>query len=305
MSDDAENKLRAAAIEYIETTDEDGVNWIYSYQDLANTFGVSKTSVRRFEYVMTRLIKKQIVIQMFINTLYRHVAALKKKLSDDDKAEELSDTQAVNRKGGRPRVITQFVKDKLTQEAQQRDLSKNSFTRESLMHRANELVLEEARKIGKNAYAVTQLSASSFKRLRKEVTPEIVPAARPQNQRRLEALMDALNHISLAAMWPVVAQLPSGAMINPRNAFNTDKMSLLAETSNDDLCQLYLAQGSKQKLRKLGLSPSTTITRPRASHKKRGIGLTVLTRADGVMCAVVVEFKDYAFKEVKYYQVRN
>ena len=68
----------------------------------------------------------------------------------------------------------------------------------------------------------------------------------PQNERRLEALLDVANTISMAAGMSAVVQNPDGTVVQPNQIYNTDKTCLKLET--DGKGKIYLAAGSKKKL---------------------------------------------------------
>ena len=113
--------------------------------------------------------------------------------------------------------------------------------------------------------------------------------------------MDILNHIFLAAIWPSVAE-----DVSPQRAFNVDGTSMLLEASEraDDNI-LYMAAGSKAKLKKMKLNPAQTLAKRSVPFKKRGVSLTVQTRGDGPLTTVIVKIKDRVFKNIKTIKVSD
>jgi hypothetical protein len=80
--------------------------------------------------------------------------------------------------------------------AQNRDISKNSFTNKTLRITLTELKKAELIQNGGNQYSfIKKFSNTSFWRLKNEVLPERVITTANQNQRHFEALIDLRNHI--------------------------------------------------------------------------------------------------------------
>lgn len=200
-------------------------------------------------------------------------------------------------KQGRPTTVTQEILDQMVLKAQQKDRAKDSFTKETLDDWLFDQLKREARKNGKNDHNVERVPSQTLRRYISKYLPEKCKAA-TQNERRFEALMDAVNHINFAAMWPAV--VGSGdSTIPARNMFNLDATSILLEAGGDDKVRLVLAKGSTKELKEKGLNPSTTRTRTQASLKKRGISVVALTCADGSLTCVIVKIKDRNFEKVE------
>ena len=204
---------------------------------------------------------------------------------------------------GRPPIISKSIRDILKAEAVVRDRSKQSFTLTTFIERLKVLRLEEAKKLKISQSSIKDLSRMTLQRLMEDVTPESTASGRSQNQRRFEALTDGLNHISLAAMWPAVVNPGKGDEILACRMFNFDATAIMLETSSNSNTTLYMAEGSKEMLKKLGFTPATTASKEEGSYKRRCVSLTALTRADGVLSGVIVKFKDYSFKKTGIYKV--
>lgn len=206
--------------------------------------------------------------------------------------------------GGREAAVSPDVMKALSARAQERDTSKNSYTSASFR-----VDLEEERKLdaasrGRNTMMVAPLAPSTFRRYRGKILPAKVRRAASQNERRFEALMDVQNHVGLAALWKAVIETPQeGEELPPSRMFNFDSTSILLETSAEDANTLYMAEGSRARLRELGLSPAKTNTRRTGRYKKRCVQLTVLNRADGTMCCAVVTIKDRIFTSTQRHMV--
>jgi hypothetical protein len=129
---------------------------------------------------------------------------------------------------GRPKLFSDSLKETVKLIAQNRDVSKNSFTNKTFKTELENLRKKEIISNGGNEYSIEQYSNSSYWRLRKEVLPEQITCRTSQNQRRYEALIDLRNHISLAVMWPAIlsheAQLES-----PAHLYNFDATTILLE----------------------------------------------------------------------------
>jgi hypothetical protein len=103
-------------------------------------------------------------------------------------------------------------------------------------------------------------------------------------------------------MWPVISFDPH--FDSPTHLYNFDATSLLLESSLDENKKLFLAEGSKKKLKILGLNPSTVVSREGTSFKKRGVSLISL---DGNLSAIIIKIKDgsyltdYLFKQSLYF----
>lgn len=206
------------------------------------------------------------------------------------------------KKRGRKATISDEIKAAAKIEARKRDLGKNSFTTETFRTWLLDQLKAERIHNGGNSYGVDDINTRTLQRVIKEVLPEKV-CARTQNERRFEAIMDALNHINFAAMWQAVVCTDDQSIISPSGMFNLDATSLLLELGMEANAQLRLAEGSKAELKRKGLNPSTTKTRAQTSLKKRGISMIALTCADGTLVSVVVKIKDQTFKKLSMHKV--
>jgi hypothetical protein len=207
--------------------------------------------------------------------------------------------------GGRTPAVSDDIKEQLIKQAKQKDRAKDSFTNKTFKAVVEEMRVEEAQQHGKNPLALKALSKSALQRVRAEVLPESIKRGRSQNERRFEALIDLQNHVGLAAGWKaVLAKEDAAEELRGDRMFNFDSTSILLETSADDKDRLYMAEGSRAQLRKLGLTPSTTQRRANAKYKKRCVQMQTLTRADGVLNCVLVLIKDFSFTETVRHKVQ-
>jgi hypothetical protein len=94
---------------------------------------------------------------------------------------------------GRPKIFSDSVKNTFKLIAQNRDISKNSFTSKTIKPELKRLRTEEILNNGGNSYSLTEYSSSSYWRFLKENLPERVITKTNQNQRRYEALVDLRN----------------------------------------------------------------------------------------------------------------
>lgn len=214
-------------------------------------------------------------------------------------------------KRGRKAKISDKIINNLRKEASHRDLSKNSFTRASFKKTVNEKLKAEADSdpslpVGQNI----TISEKTIKRRLKDIAPEISSTADVQNKRRKEALQDGYNPVSLAALWPAVIGAESAQMlinhqdniriVNPDLLYNTDETSLLVGEKKIE--QVYLARGSKEKLRKNNLSIGTTANKS-LPEQERSVHLVVTTNASGELVHTVIKIKDDAIPKVTKFEV--
>ena len=81
-------------------------------------------------------------------------------------------------------------------------------------------------------------SKSSWFNLRNQILPHGMNDTTPQNERRLEALLDVLNHVSMSAGIGAVMLNADGSFVDSNQIFNTDKTCLKLET--DSRGRIYL-----------------------------------------------------------------
>ena len=107
---------------------------------------------------------------------------------------------------GRPAAVSQSVLRAAIEEAEARDLRKDSYTStDGVIAIVDEFRRIEATEKGRNP--LTRLPALSKITKRNEVmqvAPVKVPNGGVQNSSRQRALMDSRNALSCAAFWPVV-----------------------------------------------------------------------------------------------------
>lgn len=152
--------------------------------------------------------------------------------------------------------------------------------------------------------AVKPLKQRTLSKYRNAIVPNRINNRKPQGERRREALCSAVNHASLAAMWPIALEKIADSALGNIGIFNFDSTSLLLEDVDDENGSIFLAAGSQQELRARQLHPAGTNKRENV-YKRRGLGLTTTISAGGFLSSVVISIKDGAFSEIKHYEVNS
>jgi hypothetical protein len=134
----------------------------------------------------------------------------------------------------------------LIETAKFRDRTKNSYTIETLkddIHERKKKLVSDAKSGAKlNPLSVKSPCPKTFEKIRKIVAPDAVKSV-TQNLRRLEALIDFYNHLTLAVMWLSITEDADGKTVPTSNIFNVDCTSIQLETVENDT-KIYLASGN-------------------------------------------------------------
>eukprot|EP00981_Chlorochromonas_danica_P003308 scaffold643_cov165-Ochromonas_danica.AAC.1 len=157
----------------------------------------------------------------------------KKRKREEDGEEPIQKT-------GRKPSLNNQNRMRLQEEAHHKDLSKNSFSLQSLEFRIQELRQEEAIKQGSNVASVKPISKRTLARLARQVTPKSVRIAQTQNARRLQALTDAFSPITHVAVTFV-----NGNNYTPQDTEITRYPNTISKSTNQILTKIGVDKASR------------------------------------------------------------
>eukprot|EP00981_Chlorochromonas_danica_P003362 scaffold644_cov168-Ochromonas_danica.AAC.54 len=154
-------------------------------------------------------------------------------------------------KAGRKPSINNQNKMRLQEEAHHKDLTKDSFTSQTLGLQIQKLRQEEAIEHGSNAASVKPVSKRTLARLALQVTPKLVRNAQTQNVRRLQALTDAFSpvtHVTVIWTYPSNAD-PIGVLEKREEMRDKKRREREAKVSRElEKARKAAAQGEKQRI---------------------------------------------------------
>ncbi len=210
---------------------------------------------------------------------------------------------------GRPLHVSPQLLVDMTEEAKVRDMLKDSFTSETFqesLEKKMQATLDSDPNLP--PLKARKLKPKTLHRNLVKALPVEVSQPSIQNSRRMEASQDAFNAISLAATWPAVISGPTvdgiedteGA-IDKDFMFNIDATSLIL--GKEVVKKVYLALGSKEKLKKLNLSAAIT-KKKELAYQPRGVHVMATTSASGDLVHTLIKVKDNTAKEITRVVVR-
>lgn len=211
------------------------------------------------------------------------------------KYQNFEDIHAIKNRGAKRR-IPQEVEDQIAKESSIRDLAVDSHTKATYKARVIEIMkamdAANPRQVPRSA-SYYQFSNKVIRASLRRTLPEEVLSACHQNKRRRDASYDAFNAVSFVSTLKAM-ELDD---LYPELLSNWDVTGLvLGEKAF--LKKVYLARGSKKKLKARGLGAGSTAP---SLNKKRSCQVGALTSADGRLLLGAIFIKQTSMKEVKVY----
>ncbi len=204
---------------------------------------------------------------------------------------------------GPKRRLSDELLAKITKRAAIKDLSKDSYTKQTFAKKVDKLLSKEAAN-GKSIIAglPNKYGHATLIRGMKKALPETAKVTTANATRRIEAASDPFNHMSLAATWPAlitnddVTDLCEGyGHVNRRLLFNIDCTNVFV--GDDSAETVFMAEGSKEKLKRLNLSAGTA-KESEETEQRRSVQLMALTCAEGDWYHVTVKIRDNLIKRL-------
>jgi len=205
------------------------------------------------------------------------------------------------KKMGRTPLLSENDVAELTAQQRARDLAKNSATGPQLQTIIYNKRKEAAASANKNVFGVGKvISRRSLQKYKQLIVPVTVMSATVQNPRRLQAISDKLNFISLLGVFMCLLSIDLNdkdyRRVRPELTFNLDAMSVKAGPPSAKQQTANLTVGvkeemSKQHARSVGITGAKTM-------KYRCVKHHFLTSGDGVLHGIFMLIKDNSIKEL-------
>ena len=143
---------------------------------------------------------------------------------------------------GRKNKISHPIRDRLRKNGLKKALKKDCYTKASFQEDVKKEFEMEAKKDPNLPEGVVQeCSERTIRRTMNMLFPVKVRAPSQQNERRLEALNDAYNAISLDAIWPAVVGIGNDHTVDQEFIFSIN--TTCASIGDDDVAFAYLSEG--------------------------------------------------------------
>lgn len=207
------------------------------------------------------------------------------------------------KKAGRKPYFDDEAKRKLSNDIERRDLERNSFNKRDF-HDHMESYYDDilrSKKLNPRGRAMN-ISRNTRSKYTNELLPRTVQQPTVQNEKRLEALKNPLNQISLASVFSAITTSGTGDIVDtipPWLMINFDSTAVLCQSKSDDDNSIMLAANSIAKLKELRLSPGKTISRTAEVFKQRAAHVIPAITAEGAVNCVVIKIKDRRFMKVE------
>lgn len=182
--------------------------------------------------------------------------------------EELENGPRKRLKAGRKPIISESSLIAAREIAEVNDLSKDSATStQSVIDSIDQCRRKEQDEKGENSLAApVRVSASTYKRAVRKVTPVRVKRGGIQNTSRQNALLDPRNAISCAATWAAATE----NIHDCRQVHSWDELSIELNGFGNKVQVLMTANGART-IRKRNLTPATTRNQGKRRTFKLGI----------------------------------
>ena len=208
-------------------------------------------------------------------------------------------------KRGPPYKLSEKTIQALLTECRQADNEKNSKTLDACKDIINKAAAKDYEKRCYNINTYKPMGDQTMRKYLKIIFPESVQTSTTQTERRYEALMSPVNHLSLAALWPLVTMKQDEELnwvedkeLDEENIVNFDNTAILLHSQKSENYSIRMCAGTKKELKQKKISVGTTSSKQQNQFKERCAQLTAATTSGGSVNCIVVKIRDRRFAKI-------